>query len=132
MHGALAINAVPVWADDGLVTWRIFVADHTSPTITAIDLNAPDQYWTLNVAGPAKLYPSADKALVVAAQSHNEQVEFLSGGLSPDNHGDHAGIEVTEPTHIGTIQWPRPFHIVNHSGAVAITLNKGQPRIHHR
>lgn len=123
--GALAIIAPPVWADDEATAWRIFVADHSTPTITAIDLNAPDQRWTFDVTGPAKLYPSADDALVVAVQSDNEKVDFLNSGLTLDRHGDHVDIEVTEPSLIGAIEGPRPFHVVNHSGSVAITFDKG-------
>lgn len=123
--GAMATIAAPASADDEAIAWRIFVADHTSPTVTAIDLNAPDQRWTFDVAGPAKLYPSESKALVVAVQSDNEQVDFLNSGLTLDSHGDHADIEVSEPTHIGTVEGPRPFHVVNHSGTVAITFDKG-------
>ncbi|GAA6174085.1 hypothetical protein [Sulfitobacter pacificus] len=123
--GAFTAIAAPAWAEDEATAWRIFVADHSAPTITAIDLNAPDQRWTFEVAGPAKLYPSAGEALIVAVQSGNAQVDFLNSGLSLDAHGDHADIEVSEPSHIGKIEGPSPFHVVNHSGTVAVTFDKG-------
>jgi len=123
--GAFAAIATPAWADDEATAWRIFVADHSAPTVTAIDLDAPDQRWTFEVAGPAKLYPSAGEALIVAVQSDNEKVDFLNSGLALETHGDHADIEVSEPSRIGTIEGPRPFHVVSHSGTVAITFDKG-------
>lgn len=123
--GVLAALAAPALANDEAIAWRLFVADHSSPTITAIDLDQPDQRWTFDVAGPAKLYPSPSEALVIAVQSENEQVDFLNSGLALDRHGDHADIDVSDPAHIGTIKGPRPFHVVNHSGTVAITFDKG-------
>lgn len=123
--GALAAIAPPAWADDEAVAWRLFVADHTSPIITAIDLDQPDQRWTFDVAGPAKLYPSPSEALIIAVQSDNDQVDFLSSGLALDSHGDHADIEVSDPAAIGAIEGPRPSHVVTHDGEVAITFDKG-------
>lgn len=123
--GAFAAIAAPAWADDEAVAWRLFVADHTSPTVTAIDLDQPDQRWTFDLAGPAKLSSAADEALVIAVQSDNEQVDFLQSGLTVDGHGDHADIGISNPAAIGMIQGPRPFHVVNHSGTVAITFDKG-------
>jgi zinc transport system substrate-binding protein len=113
------------WADEDATTWRLFVADHTDPTITAIDLDSPDQRWTFEVAGPARLYATADEALVVAVQSDNDQVDFLRSGIELESHGDHADIEVSEPEPIGSIAGPRPFHVVTHAGDVAITYDRG-------
>ena len=66
--GALAASTAPAWADDEAVAWRLFVADQSAPTVTAIDLDHPEQRWTFDVAGPAKLYSTPSKALVVAVQ----------------------------------------------------------------
>ncbi|MBB04366.1 MAG: hypothetical protein CML03_02400 [Pseudooceanicola sp.] len=117
--------ATPAFADDEAVAWRLIVADHTSPTVSVIDLNEPENRWTFDLAGPAKLYSTADEALVIAVKSDNEQVDFLQSGLAVEKHGGHADIEVSEPSHIGTIDGPRPFHVVNDSGSVAITFDKG-------
>ncbi|OSP53480.1 hypothetical protein [Pseudoruegeria sp. SK021] len=92
--GAVAAIAAPAWADDEATAWRLFVADHTSPTTTAIDLDDPEQRWNFDVAGPAKLYPAASEALVIAVQSDNERVEFPSRGLSLNSHGDHFGSSI--------------------------------------
>ncbi|WP_227288104.1 metallochaperone AztD [Boseongicola sp. H5] len=121
---ALAL-AHPVLADDEATAWRIFVADHTDPTITAFDLDAPEQRWSFEVAGPARLYPAADGALVVAVQSDNDRVHFLRSGVELDSHGDHADIEVSDPAPLGSVEGPRPSHVVTHSGQVAITYDRG-------
>ncbi|WP_223866097.1 metallochaperone AztD [Salipiger aestuarii] len=123
--GAVAAMATPAFADDEAVAWRLFVADHTSPTVSAIGLDDPEERWTFDLAGPAKLYSTADQALVIAVQSDNEQVDFLQSGLAIARHGDHADIELSEPGHLGMIEGPRPFHVVNHSGSVAITFDRG-------
>lgn len=122
---AFAANTSTGWAEDEAAAWRIFVADHTSPTITAIDLDKPDQRWAYPVAGPAKLYPAADEGLVVAVQSDNDRVDFLATGIVLDKHGDHADITVSDPASIGMIEGPRPFHVVDHSGSVTIAFDKG-------
>lgn len=104
---ALALT-LPAWADEDATAWRLFVADHTDPVVTAIELDAPDTRWNFEVAGPAKLYSTADEALVVAVQSDNEQVDFLKSGISLESHGDHSDIHVSEPEAIGSIKGPRP------------------------
>lgn len=125
LTSAVGLLGNPVAAQESDTAWRIFVADHTAPTITALDLDAPDRRWTFDVAGPAKLYPSPSESLVIAAQSDDEQVDFLKSGLTLDSHGDHADIEVSDPAHIGAIEGPRPFHVVTHGGEVVITFDKG-------
>lgn len=123
--GALLTLAHPALAEDEATAWRLFVADHEAPTVTAIDLDAPDQRWSFEVAGPARLYAAADEALVVAVQSDDEQVDFFRSGVEIETHGDHADIEVSEPEPIGSITGPRPFHVVTHAGEVAIAMDRG-------
>lgn len=123
--GSVLAFGQTAWADEDATAWRLFVADHTDPIITAIDLEAPDQRWTFEVTGPARLYGSAGGALVTAVQSDNERVDFLSSGLILEGHGDHGDIDVSEPEVIGSIEGPRPFHFVSHGGAIAINYDRG-------
>ena len=129
LTGAILVSALAIGhsarADEDTTAWRLFVADHTDPTVTAIDLDAPEKRWTFEVAGPAKLYASAGGALVTAVQSDNERVDFLKSGLARDSHGDHADIEISEPEAIGSIEGPRPFHVVSHGGMVAVNFDRG-------
>jgi len=113
------------WADEDATAWRLFVADHTDPTITVIDLDAPDKHWSLKVTGPARLHASSDDAFVIAVQSDHNKVDFFRSGIELESHGDHTDIEVSEPEPIGSIAGPRPFHVVNHAGKVAIAFDKG-------
>jgi zinc transport system substrate-binding protein len=55
LFGTVAALGHPAWADDDATAWRLFVADHTDPVITVIDLDAPDKRSTFEVAGPARL-----------------------------------------------------------------------------
>lgn len=123
--GAVLAFAHPAWAHEDTAAWRIFVADHTAPTVTAIDLDAPDQRWTFELAGPARLHASVDKALIIAVQPDNDRIDFLNSGVALDAHGDHVDIEVSEPEAIGSIAGPRPVHVVSHAGKVAIAFDRG-------
>jgi len=123
--GAVLAFAPAAWADEDATAWRIFIADHTDPTVTAIDLDAPDQRWTFDLAGPARLHSAAGQAVVAAVQPDNDQVDFLASGVTIDDHGDHSDIEVTDPGPIGSVAGPRPVHFVDHSGQVAIAFDQG-------
>ncbi len=125
MAGTLLAFSHPAWGDEETTAWRLFVADHTDPTITAIDLDAPDQPSSFEVAGPARLYAAANDALVIAVQAGNDRIDFLKSGLEFESHGDHADIHVSEPEPIGSISGPRPVHVVTHSGDVAIAFDRG-------
>ena len=125
LMGALLALANPALADSDATVWRLFVADHTDPTVTAIDLDAPDQRWSFEIAGPARLHASADESLVIAVQSDKERVDFVRSGVEIVAHGDHADISVTEPAPIGRVAGPRPAHVVMHAGQVAITYDRG-------
>ena len=123
--GAALAFARPVLADDDAAAWRLFVGDHAAPTVTAIDLGAPDRRWTFDVGGPARLCAAADDALVVAVQSDDDRVDFLRSGIELASHGDHGDMEVPEPEPPGSITGPRPFHVVARSGEVAIAMDRG-------
>ncbi|WP_224826759.1 metallochaperone AztD [Cognatishimia sp. MH4019] len=123
--GVLLALTHPALAEDEATAWRLFVADHTNPTVTAIDLDNPDQRWSFDLAGAARLYSAADGALIVAVQSNDDKVDFFRSGVELEAHGDHADIEVSDPEPIGQVTGPRPGHVVTHSGAVAIAYDRG-------
>lgn len=115
----------PSYADDDATAWRLFVADHEAATVTAIDLDAPDQRWSFDVAGPARLYAAADDRLVIAVQRNEDRIDFLGSGITLETHGDHADIEIVDPEPLGTITGPVPVHTVDHAGEVAIVMDRG-------
>ncbi|SMO98837.1 metallochaperone AztD [Paracoccus laeviglucosivorans] len=113
--------------DHGDVTlYRIFVGDHEAGKVTAFDLTEPDHRWSFDTTGQVKLYPVAGGAAVAAVQSDNDQVDFITSGISFRDHGDHADIEIADPAAAEkSLQGPRPFHVVSHGGKVSINYDKG-------
>ena len=113
--------------ENGDITlYRVFVGDHADPTVTAFDLTAPDNRWTFETAGQNKLYGVANGAAVAAIQSDDDAVNFFTSGISLHAHGDHSDIEITEPAAIEqTLTGPRPFHLIDHDGKVAINFDQG-------
>ncbi|QQA44257.1 metallochaperone AztD [Pelagovum pacificum] len=123
--GAMVL-AGPAQAQDEAELWRLFVADHDSGKITALDLTAPDNRWEFEVEGAARLYPTATGRGVVAVQSDDDAVSFLASGFSLEAHGDHADIDVGAPSLIeGELTGPRPFHVVTHGDNTAINFDRG-------
>lgn len=106
--------------------YRLFVGDHASGQVTAIDLTDPANRWSFETNGQTKLFPVAGGAVVAAVQSDDDAVHFFDSGISFDDHGDHADISVSEPKAIETVlSGPRPFHLVDHGGKVVINYDRG-------
>lgn len=114
-------------AHDGDVTlYRLFIGDHDAGRVTAIDLTDPEKRWSFETTGQTKLFPVAGGAVVAAVQSDDDAVHFFDSGISFEDHGDHADIEVTDPEAIeATLTGPRPFHLVTHDGTIAINYDRG-------
>lgn len=114
-------------AHDGDVTlYRLFVGDHESGQVTAIDLSDPEKRWRFETTGQTKLFTVAGGAVVAAVQSDDDAVHFFSSGISFEDHGDHADISVTDPEAIeATLTGPRPFHLVDHDGKIVINYDRG-------
>lgn len=111
---------------EDVTLYRVFVGDHAAPKITAFDLDEPDQRWTFETTGQSKLYSVDNGSAVVAVQSDDDVVHFLQSGISLHAHGDHSDIDVEDPAAIQqTLSGPRPFHVVEHDGKIAINFDKG-------
>ncbi|PVB60437.1 hypothetical protein DCO57_17200 [Labrenzia sp. 011] len=111
---------------EDVTLYRVFVGDHSAPRITAFDLDNPDKRWTFETTGQNKLYSVNDGAAIVAVQFNDDAVHFINSGIELHAHGDHADIDVTEPTALETmLTGPRPFHVIDHGGKVAINLDRG-------
>jgi hypothetical protein len=110
---------LPATADDHLSTWRLFVADHAAPTVTAVDLASGESLGRFALAGPAALY--ATEGLVVAVQGSANQVAAIASGVSVEDHGDHGDIEVTAPSLVdAVIEGEKPAHFVEHGDKAAL------------
>ncbi|MDS9468494.1 hypothetical protein RGQ15_13045 [Paracoccus sp. MBLB3053] len=106
--------------------YRVFVGDHDKGQVTAFDLDEPEHRWTFQTKGQVKIYSVADGGAVAAVQSDDDTVTFIASGVSLHAHGDHSDIETADPTAIAeTLTGPRPFHLVEHGGKVAINFDKG-------
>lgn len=113
-------------ADDGETRWQVFVTDHDTPTITALDLDQPNTRWSFDVDGPGRLFATPSGNTLVAVQTDDDRVSFLDAGIALDRHGDHADIEAHEPALIaGGLSGPGPFHVVTHDGTVATNFDRG-------
>ena len=53
---ALLLGTTLSAAADEASTWRLFVADHAEPLVTAIDLDSGEAIGRFDLAGPAALY----------------------------------------------------------------------------
>lgn len=115
-------------ADSGedVTHYRIFVADHAEPRITAIDLAQPDRRWSFDTRGQARLYAVGGGSAIAAVQSDDDIVQFLSSGITLQNHGDHADIEIADPAALpDMLEGPRPFHLIDHDGMLSINFDRG-------
>lgn len=130
---ALALSAGIVgplaFADEdagNVALYRVFVGDHDAGKVTAFDLEKPENRWTFETTGQNKLYSVNNGSVIVAVQSDNDAVNFIQSGVSLHSHGDHADIEIKDPTAVQeTLTGSRPFHVIDHRGKVVINLDKG-------
>ena len=122
--GALAQDA-PKDPED-VTLYRVFVGDHADARVTAFDLDKPDNRWSFETSGQNKLYGVNNGAAVVAVQSDSDTVHFFKSGIKLDSHGDHSDIEITDPAALEeTLSGPRPFHLIDHHGKLAINFDRG-------
>ncbi len=113
-------------ADDMQGSWRLFVTDHGTSKITALDLEKPSNTWTFEVEGPAKLYPSPTGETVIAVQMDDDLVSFIDTGVELDRHNDHGDFSMNEPTLIDQeLSGDRPFHVILHDGMVTTNFDQG-------
>lgn len=108
----------PAVADD-ITAWRLFVADHTEPRLTALDLKSGAVLATFPLASPASLYRADDA--VFAVQGAGNQVSAIKTGISIDDHGDHGDIAIDDPALIDAVlTGEKPAHFVEHGGKIAL------------
>lgn len=109
---------VPAIADDK-EAWRLFIADHADPIVSAIDLETGDTLETFSLASPALLYPAGTN--VFAVQGTTNQVSAIRSGISFEDHGGHADIAIESPSLVETpVEGDRPVHLVPHGDRIAI------------
>lgn len=107
----------PALADD-VSAWRLFIADHAKPVVTAIDLVTGDTIGTFPLAS---LYTTHSGKAVYAVQGAGNQVSAIATGIVVDDHGEHGDISITAPSAIdASIAGTKPVHFVEHGGRIAL------------
>ncbi|UJW85198.1 zinc metallochaperone AztD [Devosia sp. SL43] len=127
---AASALASPAFAEDASA-WRLFIADHAAPTVTAIDLESGDAIGSFQLASPAALYRTQSGKAVYAVQGAGNQVSAISTGITVDDHGDHGDIEITAPVAIdAVVAGKKPVHFVEHDGRIALFFDgEGKTRV---
>ena len=118
---ALAFSGPAALADEaGLAAWRLFVADHTAPTVRVIDALDGDLLDSFTLAGPARLHRTSSGETVFAVQGAAGRVDAIATGIAFHEHGDHADIDVDDAglLHLH-IEGARPAHLAERQGIVA-------------
>jgi len=120
----------PAFADD-VTAWRLFVADHAAPTVTAIDLATTNTIGSFPLASPGVLYTTKSGEAVYAVQGAGNQVSAISTGIALEDHGDHGDIKLTDPAAIAaTVPGTKPVHFVEHGGKIALFFDgEGKARV---
>ena len=116
----MLLAALPAHADE-TTFWRLFVADHTEPKVTAFDLETGAIAGTFEVGSPASLYVTPSRAAVFAVSGEADRVAAIASGITLDDHGDHGDIEIGAPRLLeATVAGDKPVHFVEHDGRIAI------------
>ena len=116
---ATVLTAPAIAAD--VSAWRLFVADHARPEVTALDLATGDALGTFELASPGVLYATHSGEAVYAVQGTGNQVSAIASGIRLDDHGDHGDIEISEPKLIeAVVTGEKPVHFVEHDGRIAL------------
>ena len=114
------LAATPALADDHSV-WRLFVADHAAPLVTAIDLDSGSPLASFPLEGPAALHTTASGAAVYAVEGSANRVSAIASGITVEDHGDHGDLHVAPPQAVdAAIAGDRPVHFVAHDGRIAL------------
>ncbi len=121
-----ALVPVPVIADEGGETWRLFVADHTLPVVRAIDAKSGAELGSYNLKGYAALSASDSGRTIFAVQGDAGIVNVLSTGITLSDHGEHRDIEVSDPKLLpAAITGAKPGHVVTHGDDVVVFYDRG-------
>ncbi|HEV2516107.1 MAG TPA: zinc metallochaperone AztD [Devosia sp.] len=117
---ALMTSAAPSLAEEASA-WRLFVADHSDPLVTALDVESGKTIGQFQLKGPATLYATPSKGGVYAVQTESNQVTAIATGIAIEDHGDHGDLKLGDPALIDVaLEGERPVHFVPHDGHLAI------------
>lgn len=111
---------IPALADE-VSAYRLFIADHTEPRVSALDPASGETIAQFDLTSPARLYAAASGEAVIAVQANTNQVAAIASGIVVDDHGDHGDIEVSAPRLVdAVVEGDRPVHFVEHGSKIAL------------
>jgi hypothetical protein len=117
---ALMSTVAPTLAEEASA-WRLFVADHADPLVTAIDLESGKTIGSFALKGTANLYTTPSKEGVFAVQGKANQVSVIATGIGLEDHGDHGDLKLADPALLETVvEGNKPVHFVEHDGRIAL------------
>jgi hypothetical protein len=118
---ALSFCVTPASAEEEATFWRLFVADHGKPLVTAIDLGTDQVSGSFELGSPASLYTTPSKAAVFAVQGEADRVSAIASGIALGDHGDHADLVIAAPKLLdAAVAGDKPVHFVEHHGDIAL------------
>ncbi len=118
---ALSFCVTPASAEEEATFWRLFVADHGKPLVTAIDLGTDQVSGSFELGSPASLYTTPSKAAVFAVQGEANRVSAIASGIALGDHGDHADLVIAAPKLLdAAVAGDKPVHFVEHHGDIAL------------
>lgn len=111
--------------EEGRATWRLFIADHTQPTVRAIDLGSDKEIGRFELEGYAAMSLSDTGRTVFAIQGDQNVVHAIDTGIHLSDHGEHRDIEIKDPELLATIKGEKPGHVVAHGDDLAVFFDRG-------
>lgn len=120
---------LPAVAEDDavdLTAWRLFVSDHAAPVVRVIDALDGDELDAFTITNPAvALKRSQSGKAVFAVQPNANIVNVISTGITFNDHGDHADIDVDPPTMSkAAYSGDFPVHLVEHNAHFSVFFDK--------
>ena len=107
--------------DHDEIVGALLVSDAEVGLINIVDLHDGDIVSSMNLEGPATIYPTAHTYYGVAIQTAEGLVNFIDTGIEIEEHGDHFHLHVGEPELLGfELFGSTPVHFVSHDGWSAI------------
>jgi hypothetical protein len=111
--------------EENQAVWRLFVADHSSPIVRAIDMHSGKELARFDLEGYAALSLSESGRTVFAVQGDQNLVQAISSGIALSDHGEHRDIEISDPKLLSTtIRGQKPGHVVTHGDQVAVFYDR--------
>jgi hypothetical protein len=98
---------------------RLAVADPTTGALALVDVDAPDDATTLELAAPATGATTTEDGRFVVVR-HEDAVTVVDGGTWAEGHGDHDHHFVGEPAVVGEVAGDHPSHLISHDERLAL------------